>query len=399
MNLFLDTNIFLHSLDKIDVDNNNISLSGITIQELENIKSSNTKTEELRYEARRAVRFINRNLDKLNVIIHTDYIDDLITKQLLPITNDNIIIASAYKLQKKCEDIVFVTDDSLCAITASTVFGLNVEIDKEETQDIYKGYKKIVGTSEEITKFIANTTFVPNEYLIIENTETGESSEMRFDGSDFVNLKLPPSKYIKGKNALQRCAIDMLNNPNITICAVLGTYGSGKTALTMKMAVYHVREKGNQSFINLIRNPIGEGVQVGYLKGDFEEKTEQFFLPLVQQLDGGEFELESMKRNGIVDATIPYYCKGLTFNNSVVVVDEAEDLDEKEIKLIGTRLGENSRVFLNGDYKQSVRNVSKNNALIRTCNALKGNNMFACIYLDSDVRSETSKIFANLFEN
>ena len=52
---------------------------------------------------------------------------------------------------------------------------------------------------------------------------------MRWNGEKFVALKLPPSKFIKGKNALQRCALDMLINPSITICALLGLPGSGKT--------------------------------------------------------------------------------------------------------------------------------------------------------------------------
>ena len=56
---------------------------------------------------------------------------------------------------------------------------------------------------------------------------------MRWDGEKFVGLKLPPSKFIKGKNALQRCALDMLNNPSITVCAILGEYGSGKSFLAL----------------------------------------------------------------------------------------------------------------------------------------------------------------------
>lgn len=72
-----------------------------------------------------------------------------------------------------------------------------------------------------------------NEYLLIQNTDDDSEKEMRWDGSKFVALKLPPSKYIKGKNALQRCALDMLNNPNITVCAILGEYGSGKSFLAM----------------------------------------------------------------------------------------------------------------------------------------------------------------------
>jgi predicted ribonuclease YlaK len=167
----------------------------------------------------------------------------------------------------------------------------------------------------------------------------------------------------------------------------------------MQMALYAVQEKGWQSKIVGVREPIGEGCDVGYLKGDFEEKTDNFFLPLVQQLNGGEFELEKLKQTGVLESTIPFYLKGQTFPNTVMLVDEAEDLSDKQIRLVGTRVGENSKIIFDGDYKQAVGNNSKTNPLVRMCNELKGNEKFACIYLDEDVRSSTSKMFAQLFEN
>lgn len=126
-------------------------------------------------------------------------------------------------------------------------------------------------------------------------------------------------------------------------------------------------------------------------------KVQGFFEPLTQQLNGGEFELESLKQRGILDCNIPFYMKGTTYNDTIMVVDEAEDLDEKQLRLVGTRVGQNSKIYFAGDYKQSVVNTSNNNALIKMCNEFKGNKRFATIYLGKDVRSETSKMFAELF--
>ena len=266
--------------------------------------------------------------------------------------------------------------------------------------EIYKGYKIIAGTTDEINEQMLNPQgWYTNEYAIIQNVDDGSQQEMRWDGEKFVMLKLPPQKYIRGKNALQRCAIDMLANPDITVCAVLGTYGSGKTMLTMSMARYAVLEKGRQSKMVGIREPIGHGKQIGYLKGDFADKTDMFFTPLIQQLDGGVYEYESLKDRGVIETNIMFYLKGLTYNSAVVLVDESEDLSEEQIRLVGTRVGENSRIFFNGDYRQAVYDKTENNPLIRMCNALKGNSLFGCIYLEDDVRSETSKLFANLFHN
>ena len=265
--------------------------------------------------------------------------------------------------------------------------------------DIYKGYKLIKGTTEEINEYMENfmsDAWSVNEYLIIQNTDDGSEKEMRWDGDKFVSLKLPPSGVIKGKNALQRCALDMLNNKNITICAVLGTYGSGKTKLCLASALNAVIKKGEQSTILGCRPPVGEGAQIGFLPGDFSNKTDPFFLPLEQQLDGGSFELESLKQRGVLSMNIPYYMKGTTYNDCIMVCDECEDLDYKQIKLVGTRVGQNSRIFFCGDYRQSLYDTSESNALVKMCNYFKGNPLFGTVYLEEDVRSQTSKMFADM---
>lgn len=266
--------------------------------------------------------------------------------------------------------------------------------------DIYKGYQLLRGNTEEINAAMENIDFSnwnTNEYLLIQNTDDGSEREMRFNGFDFVPLKLPPSKYIKAKNALQRCALDILCNPEITVAAILGGYGTGKTKLAMSMALYQVREKGNQSSILGVREPRAEGEDIGYLPGTAEEKTNYFFAPLTQQLDGGEFELESLKQRGILDTLIPRFMKGLTFNETIIVCDEAEDFSEGVLRLVGTRVGQNGRIFFAGDYRQSLSDRTTNNPLIRMCNEFKGDPRFGCIYLEEDVRSSTSKMFAELF--
>ena len=220
---------------------------------------------------------------------------------------------------------------------------------------------------------------------------------MRWDGERFVPLRLPPSKFIKAKNSEQRCALDMLSNSDITACAILGTYGSGKSMLTLTMARYAVLEKGRQSKIIGVREPVGHGKQIGFLAGSFEDKTDIFFQPLIQQLDGGIYEFESLRDRGIIDTNILYYMKGVTLSEAIILVDEAEDLSEEQLRLVGTRVGENARIFFFFFFKQAVYDKTEKNPLVRMCNELRGNPLFGCIYLEEDVRSETSKLFANLF--
>ena len=399
---FFDTNAILDLQDKMfEYD---FCISSISLQEMENIKTSGRKDEEAKYKARKALHLLDENKDKYEVVIYTTAMENYIVEKQLEITPDTKIIAScafSRGLLSQDTDFVFVTNDIACKMIASKIFGLEVE-SVGEKENIYKGYRVIKGSSEQINTIMGNMDFSDwniNEYLIIQNTDDNSEKEMRFDGEKFVALKLPSSKFIKAKNSLQRCALDILNNQDITIAAILGGFGSGKTHLSMQMALYNVNEKGYQSKILGVRSPQGEGKEVGFLPGDLNSKVEGFFEPLTQQLNGGEFELESLKQRGVLETNIPFYMKGTTYNDTILVVDEAEDLDEKQIRLVGTRVGLNSKIYFAGDYKQSVINTTTNNALVKMCNEFKGNKQFATIYLGEDVRSETSKMFANLFQN
>ena len=268
-------------------------------------------------------------------------------------------------------------------------------------REVYRGYIQLSGNAEQLNDELAAVEadgLYTNQYVLMTDTETGKTTEMRFDGEKFVDLRLPPSGYIKAKNPLQRCALDMLMNKDIEIAAILGTYGSGKSFLTTQMGLYHVVEKGSQSKLLGVREPTGDGAPVGYLKGTLEDKTRSFFLPIEQQLKGGEFELEALRQRGVLDTNIPYYMKGTTYDNTIMLVDEAEDLSEAQIRLVGTRLGKNSRIFFSGDYGQSLIDNTASNPLVRMCGELKGNKNFACVYLGEDVRSNASKLFANLFK-
>lgn len=343
------------------------------------------------------LHILDEHSDKYDVIIVNNNVLDIIDKLGLENTPDNQICACASTIK----DVLFITNDIACKTIAKWIFGLNVSSTYEDGSEIYKGYQIIHGDTDTINSIMENMDYSKwhiNEYLIIENTDDDSSKELRFDGTNFVALKLPSSRFIKGKNSLQRCALDILNNPDISIATILGGYGSGKTFLSMQMALYNVQEKGRVAKILGVREVSGEGKEIGYLPGDMEDKVGKFFEPLTQSLNGGEFELQSLKMSGVLDTNVPFFMKGTTYNDTIILCDEAEDLSESQIRLICTRLGQNSKIYFAGDYKQSLLTKTVNNPLIKMCNEFKGNEKFGCIYLGEDVRSETSKMFADLFE-
>ncbi len=397
---FFDTNVFLSHLDIVK-EEEIFLLSSVTFTELEEIKSSCKKSEDVKHAARKAVRFLEENISKYNVIIYDLNVKCDFLKYALEDTPDNRIIRCAEYAKSILgyNDLIFVSNDILCRMIAQKYFGLDVEGDDDNKEEIYKGYKIICGSSEEINNLMNEINYSDwnvNEYLIIQNTDDNSEKEMRFDGEKFAPLKLPSSKFIKAKNSLQRCVLDALFNPEITIVAILGTFGSGKTYMAMQMGLYEIQEKGNQSKLVGIREIIGEGKEPGYLPGDLDSKVRAFFDPLAHSLKGGIYELESLKQSGVLETNIPHFMKGITYSHSIILCDEAEDLSAKQIRLIGTRLGEGSRIFFSGDYKQSLIDSSDKNALIEMCEKFKGNQKFACVCLDEDVRSETSKMFAEL---
>ena len=371
-------------------------MSSISLQELEEIKTNPNKPPDLKYRARRLIRALDGHRDAFTVVFCNDTIHEKCASvYFMPTSNDNLILTCA--TQTSC-DVVY-SEDLGMRIIGAEVFDLKMACCACFENDIYTGYKFFCGDEDEFIAYMAqldHTKWSINEYLIFENSDTGSTSEMRFNGTDFVPLKLPSSSYIKAKNSLQRCALDLLANDDISTVALLGGYGSGKTFLAMQLGLYCVTKRAKQSQILGIREPRGEGKDIGFLPGSFDDKVGRHFEPLAQQM-GGTIALENLMRSGTLSTNIPYYMKGTTYNDTIMIVDEAEDLSESQLRLIGTRAGQNTRLFFAGDYNQSLQDRTVTNPLVKMCREFRGNPKFGCIYLEDDVRSETSKMFANLY--
>jgi PhoH-like ATPase len=403
----VDTNFLLEKPDVIK-KYNTVILAGV-IRELEKHKIS--RDENLAYKARRATRAIEENVDLVKFDFK-DYQVEFDSNSDAQYTDNKIIQA--------CLDNQYslITNDLLLKFKAKG-YGIDVVSNQDSINETsYSGVHKIYLTqSQEDQKVLSNIyetsrlegfEFLVNQYLVIYDKEKpiyNESNKitnyevidkLRFDGEKLVPLKLPNKKVASPKNEEQACALDLLYNKDIPIKIISGTYGSGKTFLTVKMAIHHVLDKGHQSKIMVIRNPIGSGEAIGWLKGSKEDKTADFFKPIVQHLEGGEQEATYLEQRGQLIKEIPYYIKGLSIEDTFVIVDEAEDVDVKLLKLIGTRLAEKSVVVFAGDFKQAEDKYLNNNGLVRAIEKLKGNPLVGIVIMEEDVRSEASKVFAEM---
>lgn len=393
-----DTNILLNGIESLQ--DYKLVLLSHTLKELE--KHKNSKDSNLAYKARKTVRYIDNNRDKF--VFDSKYYDG--SKLGEGYTNNY----EDYNIVRACleNNYSLISNDLLLTFVAE---GFEIEVIKlnniEEKYDdeSYTGIKKIYLTQSDKdqqiladiyeNKNIDKLNLLVNQYLIIY-VDNEPVDKYRFDGEKLVPLRIPPLKVVKARNEEQECALDLLNNNNIPIKFIIGTYGSGKTYLNVKMSIYKVLEKGDHAKIMVIRNPLGSGEAIGYLKGTKEDKTQDFFKPFVQHLEGGEQEAYYLEQRGQLVKDIPFYLKGVDLQDSFVVVDEAEDLDHKLLRLIGTRISKNTVISFCGDYKQAEDKFTYNNGLRLAVEKLKGNPLVGIVALSEDIRSEASKVFADL---
>lgn len=371
MKYVIDTNVLIDYPEVLDEYEHIIPI--FILEELDNLK----RDKNIGTKVRRA---INKILEKGNISHNLfdsldcyffSFIEDLDLSK-----TDNKILAFTYV--NKC---LLLTNDIGLYIKAKA-YNIPVEFFNKST--LYKGY---VSFSNSNIEEFENYKFFENQYIIFPE------GEMVYREGKFRNLILPPPSAIKGLNAYQRCALDLLYS-DIPINIIIGKAGSGKTKLAIEMAYYQTIEECKFEKIVLIRNPIGSGEAIGYLPGKFEEKVQMFF-DLFKNLINEEVYTHLIERNKL-DIEIPYYLKGKTFENSFIIVDEAEDLDSKIFKLIGTRVGKNSKIVFCGDIEQTESKFLNNNGLLSVINKLKGNKLAGIIYLEEDVRSEVSKVFSEL---
>jgi len=398
-----------------------VYIVGYVLRELERNKHS--QNEEKKYLSRRACRDIEANKDKVVYFVSENKYNmpDCFDKDIV----DNRIISNIRELCVKDNEIIALSNDILFRFTCESI-GIVCEKFGNQNENVYKGYKFLSGTSDFINNLFSDIEnesneeyqFLINEYLILYNVDTNQTSEHRYDGKKFVGLKLPDSKIIKGLNSLQRCSLDLLNNKSIPIKVVAGGFGSGKTMLSVKVGLDLVVSKEAYNTLMFIRNPIvADGTDIGFLKGDKSEKIYDYCRPFLQYVESPENRYYKNKsknnkedeqfysedtyadfliRQDKIKMDVVSFLKGVSIDDSFVIMDEAEDLNTKLIKLVGSRIGEKSCIVFTGDWKQSENKYKQDNGLLKLIESGKGNPLVGIVVLDEDVRSPASKVFADL---
>ena len=145
--------------------------------------------------------------------------------------------------------------------------------------------------------------------------------------------------------------IQSMRHNSVVLCT--GPAGSGKTFLAVAEALNQLLS-GNVSRLVLTRPVVEAGENLGFLPGDFEQKISPYLKPL---FDAIEYLLprgmpEKLTEAGAIEIAPLAYMRGRTLNNSILILDEAQNTTREQMKLFLTRMGEGSKAFVTGDITQ-----------------------------------------------
>lgn len=406
---FVDTCYLLDNIDKL---NNHFYISSVTIEELEDIKTSARKDEDVKYKARKVVRFLTENRSNYTVIPFKFSYEDL--NELfddLPRNNDSQILACAYasylKAKEQNIEFIFVTKDLLCQQFAKM---LNIPVlfeeDNEELE--YKGYKEVELSEEDLAhlyadiyndKYINHFDLLENQYLIIkQDGEIVDKYKWKNGKYTRVGYKKIPSRFFgdispMNGDAYQQLAIDSLLNNQITV--LRGKAGSGKSYLGLG-ALVSLFEAGKINKIIIFCNTVAVrgAAKLGFYPGDKDEKLlDSQIGNFLASKFGGMDQVEMMIEQGTLMLIPAADCRGMdtTGMQAGVYITEAQNSTIDMMKLMLQRVGEDSVCVVEGDDKSQVDMISysgDNNGLSRLSEVFRGKPFYGEVTLQTCYRSK-----------
>lgn len=397
---FYDTNAVLKLQSKIFEDD--FALSSTTLHELEHIKTSRNKDEEVKYNARKVIHLLDTYSDKYDVVTFTTDVEELMKEFGVFDSPDNEIIACA-KYYSKENDIIFITNDICCKVIAKDIFELDVE-SVGDNIDNYKGFVEKSLSEEEMAYFYEHISqniygLLTNEYLIIKNDKNEVVDTLKWDGEMYEAVRCKPFKSnmfgtLKPLDEIQSCAMDSINCNDITV--LYGKAGSGKTTLPLNYIMQGL-EKGKIKKLYVIYSfePLKGAKTLGFEKGD--HVTKLLYSASIGNILASKFgdlaQVEYMIDRQQLDIIPTANIRGVEFeSDSCVLVTEAQNLDVYTLKTILQRCKEGCKQIYEGDIIEQKDTNIQNIGINRLIDVFKGHKSFGCVKLKNNYRSPLSEL-------
>lgn len=276
-------------------------------------------------------------------------------------------------------------------------------------RDFYKGYQTISLNEKEMAEFyksnqLKNSTFLlENEFLLIANEQNNIVDKYLYQDGELKRVIHPTIDNnwygkIKPRNLYQSLAISLLNDSSIPVKVLTGVYGSAKTFFMINAALQCL-ESGSKDKIVFVRNGLSpKGVpDIGHLPGTALDKTIVWAMPIADHIGGEEGLLRLLDARQLEILPLNYI-RGRDLKNSIIFSDESENLTSKLIQLLLGRVGENSELWIAGDYRQSDLGKNFSEGLSYMIERLKGNRLFGYVDLPITERSNVAEL-SNLLDN
>ena len=419
----LDTNVLLHDPDCLSVFGNNKVIIPISV--LDELDKHKNRPDEVGRNARAIARTLDslRSIGSLsdgvkieNTLIRVELNHSNFIPEALDGTKvDNKILSTALGLMKDGENVIVVSKDITVRVKcdALKIAVEDYEKDKvaKEPETIFGGVTKEFVDSSCIDELYANKKITldvdayPNQFLILKSyTEESKSAIVRCEGNNsFVICKNIKNSFgLVPRNAEQRMALDLLMNPAIKLVTIIGKAGSGKTLLSLAAALQQVITDSTYKRL-LVSRPIQPmGKDIGFLPGMIEEKLSPWMQPINDNLEylfGTDTQMiGTYKDEGLIEVEPLTYIRGRSIPNSLLLVDEAQQLSVHEVKTIITRMGDNSKIILTGDIEQiDVPYMDfSNNGLSHVIEKFKEYSIAGHITLRKGERSELATLAAEV---
>lgn len=249
-----------------------------------------------------------------------------------------------------------------------TARGEQINLSSENEEDLNAAFDSL----KEIFDYLQRNNKLPDE--IIENQLNEEKKDMSFTekGSDFI-LKGRNGKVIKARTPNQFRLVRAVDENDIVFA--IGPAGTGKTYTSVALAVRALKNKQVKKII-LTRPAVEAGESLGFLPGDMREKIDPYLRPLYDALDdmlSGDKYAQHLERKVIEIAPLAFM-RGRTLDNAFVILDEAQNCTELQLKMFLTRMGPSAKFIVNGDLTQIDLPNSQRSGLVHAIQILKNIN-------------------------